>query len=116
MLLLLLHRVYERSKQSSGRNGKQRNLNGTASLKKLQVNLQVEGELLQDVDEVINGGLNLAHRNVIWDSWYFNQSPFYFSRCGEWKLRRLRVDTRGLCSTRVTAVNRRRSPNPRPLL
>jgi hypothetical protein len=55
--LLLLHRVYERSKQSSGRNGKQRNSNGTAPLKKLQVNLQVEGDFLQDVDEVINGGL-----------------------------------------------------------
>jgi hypothetical protein len=63
--LLLLHRVYERSKQSSGRNGKQRNSNGTAPLKKLQVNLQVEGEFLQDVNKVINGGLKLAHRNVI---------------------------------------------------
>jgi hypothetical protein len=66
-MLLLLHRVYERSKQSPGRNEKQRNSNGTAPLKKLQVNLQVEGELLQDVDEVINGGLKLAHKNVIWD-------------------------------------------------
>jgi hypothetical protein len=64
-MLLLLHRVYERGKQSSGRNGKQRNSNGTAPLKKLQVNLQVEREFLQDVDEVINGGLKLAHRNMI---------------------------------------------------
>jgi hypothetical protein len=45
--------VYERSKQSAGRNGKQRNLNGTAPLNRLQVNLQVVGKCLQDVDEVI---------------------------------------------------------------
>jgi hypothetical protein len=64
-MLLLLHRVYERNKQSSGRNEKQRNSNGTAPLNKLQVNLQVVGKCLQDVDEVINGGLKLAHRNVI---------------------------------------------------
>jgi hypothetical protein len=70
LMLLLLHRVYERSKQSSGKYGKQWNSNGTAPLKKMQVNLQVEGELLQDVDEVINGGLKLAHKNVIWDSLY----------------------------------------------
>jgi hypothetical protein len=62
---LLLHRVYERSKQSSRRNEKQRNSNGTAPLNKLQVNLQVTGKCLQDVDEVINGGLRLAHRNMI---------------------------------------------------
>jgi hypothetical protein len=64
-MLLLLHGLYERSKHSSGRNGRQRNSNGTAPLNKLQVNLQVEGECLQDVDEVINGGLKLAHKNVI---------------------------------------------------
>jgi hypothetical protein len=64
-MLLLFHRVYERRKQSSGRNGKQRNSNGIAPLNKLQMNLQIEGECLQDVDEVINGGLKLAHRNVI---------------------------------------------------
>jgi hypothetical protein len=64
-MLLLLHRVYERSKQSLGRNGKQRNSNGTAPLNKVQVNLQVKGGCLQDVDEVINGGLKLAHKNVI---------------------------------------------------
>jgi hypothetical protein len=55
-MLLLLHKVYERSEQSSGRNRKQRNSNGTAPLNKLQMNLQVEGECLQDVDEVIDGG------------------------------------------------------------
>jgi hypothetical protein len=66
LMLLIFHRVYERSKQSeSGRNEKQQNSNGTVPLKKLQVNLQVEGECLQDVDEVINGGLKLAHKNVI---------------------------------------------------
>jgi hypothetical protein len=53
LMLLLLHKVYERSKQSAGRNGKQRNLNGTAPLNRLQVNLQVVGKFLQDVDEVI---------------------------------------------------------------
>jgi hypothetical protein len=58
--------VYKRSKQSSVRNGKRRNSNGTAPLNKLQVNLQVnlKGECLRDVDEAINGGLKLAHKNV----------------------------------------------------
>jgi hypothetical protein len=65
LMLLLLHRVYERSKQSSGRNRKQRKSNGTASLNKLQVTLQIEGKCLRDVDEVINGGLKSAHRKVI---------------------------------------------------
>jgi hypothetical protein len=65
LMLLLLHRVFERSKHSSGRNGKQRNLSGTAPLNRLQVNLQIVGKCLQDVDEVIKGDLKLAHRNVI---------------------------------------------------
>jgi hypothetical protein len=79
-MLLLLHRVYERSKQSSGRNGKQRNSNGIAPLSKLQVNLQVEGKCLRDVDEVINGGLKLAHRNVIGILVVLNQISYFHCR------------------------------------
>jgi hypothetical protein len=60
LMLLLLYRVYERSKQSSGRNGKQRNSSGTAPLKRMQVNLQVVGKCLQDVDEVIERWSNAS--------------------------------------------------------
>jgi hypothetical protein len=79
-MLLLLHRVYERSKQNLGRIKKHRNSNGTAPLNKLQVNLQVEGKCLRDVDEIINGGLKLAHRNVIRILGVLNQISYFHCR------------------------------------
>jgi hypothetical protein len=80
LMVLLLYRVYESSKQSSGRNGKQRNSTGTAPLNKLQVNLQVAGKCLRDVDEVINGGLKLANRIVIRILGVLNQISYFHCR------------------------------------
>jgi hypothetical protein len=54
MLLTSLNRVYERDlKRSAGKNAKQRNSSRTAPVKRLQVNLQVVGRCLRDVDEAI---------------------------------------------------------------
>jgi hypothetical protein len=52
--------VFERSKRSSEVNRKQRNSNGTAPLNRLQVNLQVVGKCLQDVDEAIERWSNAS--------------------------------------------------------
>jgi hypothetical protein len=65
LMLPLLHRVYKRSKQSSRRNGKQRNFNETALLKKMQVNLQFAEKCLQDVNKVIGRWTNASPQK--WD-------------------------------------------------
>jgi hypothetical protein len=81
---LLLHRVYERSKRSAEKNGKQRNLNIIATLNRMQVNLQFVGEkCLQDLDKVIEWWSNASpQRCDLSEVCFITRFHLLSARCG----------------------------------